>query len=537
MSQMTFDLLKKHFPYNQMRLEQEIILKKIAEDWETHRFFIISAPTGVGKSAIAIAIGNAVVELGKLAAISTPLKILQKQYSKDFGEEKYNMKEVMGRNNYLCNNPLGAAHGLTCADGPGFLSKDDCPHCPYVIARNIASQAQIALLNTTYYVHTKRSPYFNNRNILIIDEGHTISEELTSLCEVKISNFALRRAFSDARVKVPEFKTLDEYDEWLEKVRNACQKYITNINTELKEFNVEVANLAYYKTRCAELDKFTQLQTKIARYQEYSEEIEWVWEYVEDKKDDRKTSLVLKPLTTSCFAHDFLFNGMEKIILMSATFLSKKQTCRDLGIKEDNTMWIDVDSPFPIENHKFIRAYAGSLNYKEIDKTLPKLLLIINKLLDIHKEHKGIIHTNSFKIADYIEKHIDNDRLLIQKQGEPASEVLRLHHEREDATVIVSPSMTEGVDLYDDLSRWQVIVKLPWAFLGDKYVKTKAEKYPDWYSANMVTTFVQAMGRSIRHTNDWAVTYCTDPSFDYFIGMKAKNEGLLPKHIQKIMKV
>jgi len=533
---MTFDLLKKHFPFEKMRLEQEIVLKKIAEEWSSKKFHVLALPCGVGKSPLAVAIGNAVRELEKKAVVTTPLKILQKQYSKDFSDDKFRMKEVMGRNNYMCNNPLGAQHGFTCADGPGFLSKDDCPHCPYVKARNAASEAQIALLNTTYYVHTKRSPYFNDRKVLIVDEGHNISEELVSMCEVKINNFAIRRAFRDPNVSIPELNSLKEYSEWLNKVLEVCTKYIGNINHELESFNVEASNVAYYKTRVSEMEKFVQLKTKIERYLDYSH-LEWVWQYQKDEKDDKRTFISLKPLSTHEFAYDYIFSGMDKVILMSATFLSKKQTCRDLGIKEEDTQWIEVDSPFPIENHRFIRSYAGSLNYKEIKKTLPKLMVILQKIIDIHKDHKGIIHANSFAISEYIESTIKNDRLLIQKQGQPASEILKIHHERKDPTIIVSPSMTEGVDLFDDLSRWQIIVKLPFLFLGDKYIKTKAEKYPEWYSANMVTTFVQAMGRSIRNSNDWAVTYCTDPTFDYFIGQKAKNEGLLPSHIKKIIGV
>jgi len=176
-------------------------------------------------------------------------------------------------------------------------------------------------------------------------------------------------------------------------------------------------------------------------------------------------------------------------------------------------------------------------------KLISKRKIGIRKVYDLNVKDNhnyianGIVvhNCNSFKIADYIKNHIRDNRLLIQEKGMSNTDILKKHKESKKPTIIVSPSMTEGVDLYDDLSRWQIIVKLPFLFLGDKYIRVKSEKYPSWYLYKMVLTFVQAMGRSIRHENDWAITYCTDPSFEFFIRQKAKQENLLPKHIWKII--
>ena len=93
-------------------------------------------------------------------------------------------------------------------------------------------------------------------------------------------------------------------------------------------------------------------------------------------------------------------------------------------------------------------------------------------------------------------------------------------HESQGAkygSVLLSPSMMEGIDLHDDLSEFQVIIKLPWANLGDVRVKTKSQLDPDWYANKMWTSILQASGRSTRHEEDTSITYILDSNFVFFL--------------------
>ena len=83
-------------------------------------------------------------------------------------------------------------------------------------------------------------------------------------------------------------------------------------------------------------------------------------------------------------------------------------------------------------------------------------------------------------------------------------------------TVLVSPSSHEGLDLYGDRSRFQVIAKLPYASLGDKRVKRRMENDKSWYTLHTAQKLIQACGRSIRSDSDYAVTYILDAGFDGF---------------------
>ena len=86
--------------------------------------------------------------------------------------------------------------------------------------------------------------------------------------------------------------------------------------------------------------------------------------------------------------------------------------------------------------------------------------------------------------------------------------------------------MTTGVDLPDDLSRFQILVKLPFASLGDARVKKKSDLNPMWYRFQMWMTLMQSAGRSTRSETDHCVSYILDASFYHFW---EKDKMYLPK--------
>ena len=94
-----------------------------------------------------------------------------------------------------------------------------------------------------------------------------------------------------------------------------------------------------------------------------------------------------------------------------------------------------------------------------------------------------------------------------------------------EATVLLSPSMTEGVDLKEDLSRFQIICKVPFPYLGDKLVRKKMNKWYWWYDLQTAKTIIQSVGRSIRSESDSAVTYILDSSWERFYGKNKKLFG------------
>jgi Rad3-related DNA helicase len=107
-----------------------------------------------------------------------------------------------------------------------------------------------------------------------------------------------------------------------------------------------------------------------------------------------------------------------------------------------------------------------------------------------------------------------------------------LHISSKKPTILVSPSMTEGIDLYDELSRFQIIVKVPFPYLGDNFIKTKMNRVPGWYEWETAKTIIQASGRSVRHDEDYTMTYILDSDMKFFY---TKNHSYFPKWYRDAM--
>jgi Rad3-related DNA helicase len=145
-------------------------------------------------------------------------------------------------------------------------------------------------------------------------------------------------------------------------------------------------------------------------------------------------------------------------------------------------------------------------------------------ILDSHPEEKGIIHAVNFKIAQYLVETIRSDRLLIHGSDD-RERVLNEHLRSESPTVLISPSMMEGVDLSDDHSRFQVLCKVPYPFLGDHVIRRRLETNKGWYPYQTIKSIIQSMGRSIRNESDYATSYILDSDWEKFLGM---NRGMFP---------
>jgi Rad3-related DNA helicase len=89
-------------------------------------------------------------------------------------------------------------------------------------------------------------------------------------------------------------------------------------------------------------------------------------------------------------------------------------------------------------------------------------------------------------------------------------DVIQRLMDSENPLVLVAPSVDEGIDLPDDLCRFQIIYKVPYPDMGNKQIKARMKKDPDWYAYKTVISLVQAYGRGMRHKDDYCITYITD---------------------------
>ena len=237
----------------------------------------------------------------------------------------------------------------------------------------------------------------------------------------------------------------------------------------------------------------------------------------------------LKPLDVSPYCKS-VFTKCNKSLMMSATILDLDTFCRGIGLEPDDVKVIRVGSDFPLQNRPIYPLNVAYLNYDALHKDAVKQIIAgaIDRIMTEHKDHKGIIHTTSYEQLNFIKENISKDnrrRLLETNPDVQRDEIIEEHINATRPTVLISPSLHLGLDLKDDLSRFQVITKVPYPSLGDRWINEKRKRNENWYKWQTALRLVQGYGRSVRSKEDWATTYVLDSAFGYFV---FRNKDILP---------
>jgi Rad3-related DNA helicase len=540
-----------------VRDKQQKILSEIEQALKSgFKHIFLEAPTGFGKSPVAIALAR---YLGS-SHICTATKDLQAQYSRDFPF----VREVKGKSNFLCLVKCDTGLEETCEYGP--CMKDDGYDCIYktrmtdykaegegtkyeiidldIFAKkkyidNMKSQLKIIDLEwkPCHYYHQKwiaaRSShtiynykYFlsdlfysgniHQRKLLVIDEAHTVESEVADFRSFVIYRDALMHLIPKL-----QFPNKMEYniETWID--------FGTELREELLKF-IDKASDAVEDNKSYEPYTEKNLIDALAKEKNVAAVIEdmkcnrnnWIVTNVEKNSSNQLRRVVLTPLNVSNYFNDILSMGAVTLF-MSATILSKNYLCKVIGLKPDQVQFIRVEqSEFPVKNRPIYLMNIAWLNAKTIGQSLPSIANAVNNIMSIHKNEKGIIHTTSYSQLQFIKNNISREntaRLIETGPMFDRNEILQKHSKTTKPTVLISPSLYLGVDLKDYLSRFQIIVKVPYPDLTDRKIAAMKLRDPKWYNWNTILRLVQAYGRSIRSKDDFANTYILDSSISYLI--------------------
>lgn len=552
----------EYFPFKSSpRVEQiEAINFALNSYLNGKKYVIVSAATGCGKSAIGITISrflrstNLFTQNSLLDSTSTTLversfgtfilttqKILQQQYMNDFGGDEPNkLKTIKSSTSYMCQMHKDVDEKLSCGEVHRLMSAnaffkvmyEPCVcKCKYKLDKQIFLNSLEGVTNYSYFfAESKYAKGIQKRELIIADEAHSLQENLGSFVELSISE---KFAQQQLNVKMPDdFKDIKAVFSWVKiqylKALKLKVVEIAKILDNLKDVSSKIKSLQEHATRHDLLDKHL---CKINRFIETFDADNWIWNLIPAQgKSQRK--IELKPIDVSHFAEDHLFNYADRFLFLSATIFDKSIFCQSLGLKDEEVDFIRLRSPFETKNRIIHIMPIGSMSKKEIENTLPQMCKAIKVLLEEHKQDKGIIHTVNNKITNSIIENI-NDPRLVTHNCENRELILKLHEECKKPSVLVSPSMTEGVDLSGDKSRFQIICKMPFPYLGDKIIQKRMQLNPRWYSYKTMLSFIQAVGRSVRNQNDYAITYVLDSDWNMFFKI---SKNMFPEEILESIK-
>jgi len=178
------------------------------------------------------------------------------------------------------------------------------------------------------------------------------------------------------------------------------------------------------------------------------------------------------------------------------------------GLEEAAVRSFASDSPFPLAQRRIDYRPVGALSKTTLARLEPALFTEVAKILDGHPREKGLIHAPSYAPAGVwwptsrraagVGAPADLGRVHGGQGARPRSA-----SDFPAPTVLVSPSLREGVDLPDDFLRFQVMTKVPYPDLGDPWTAARRARDPRWYALETAKALVQAYGRSCRHADDY----------------------------------
>ncbi|MDE1769161.1 MAG: DEAD/DEAH box helicase family protein [Thaumarchaeota archaeon] len=550
----------EYFPeeYKPREIQKEI-LQGIEEQMKVgYKTIILSAPTGVGKSLIAATLAR---YYGS-SFVVTASKQLQDQYSKDL---KFLMP-VKGKSNFAClklmdqesilqsDTKIAIQKGLTCEKGlceettmksgkkvkevciykpklgePEDITKQFCHYyeqkyraltSPHSIW-NYASYFQLMKFNRKAYAEYVSKP------IAIFDEAHKVEDQIIQFIGVDIYNGLLSECGIDASTY--DLKDAGMIIQLLDDLARSYSKQLLDLQ-ESRSFmlNPDYVLLAKLEAR---YEKMANAHAEI-----YSNKGNFVINepYMDERGNFRSVSI--KPLDISKYVKTFF--DIENQIFMSAT-IDKDSFCENAGLDPSKVGFVDTPrSPFAADKRRINFLNSRKLSYSS---SKDDELAVIKKIDDIMSEHgheRGLILTSSEKRCFDIRNNLsekNRSRIRIchsrNENGMTQDEVLQEHSFDEDG-VLLSSSLWEGVDLKDDLSRFQIIAKVPYPNLSEKRTKVKMQQFPLWYKSQTLTKLLQGFGRSIRSEDDWAVTYVLDSAASDLL---MQSKSMIPKAYQDVL--
>ena len=537
--------LLSQFPGTPRQTQVEALNKIEKAVANNKKYIIVCAPTGSGKSHIGASIAlsgknspqgfvdmvddlslfdkdetgcgyiNAehAINYGKhRSMVCTVTKALQDQYT---GLFPYDCVMFKGKSNYMCDvdNNLDC-EAAPCVTDPSL--KRQCQmgrKCKYYNARNSALVNKFSVMNYNAFMclpeHTRQIEY------LVCDEASELEDAIADHYTVNIAYTQLASALAILNIdKLTSERVTDGYA-WLknlnEQLKSEQERFASRLSkskTNKKKLSQEISNYKYIK--CLS-DTIGLLLSN--------------WYMTEIVIECKPDNVTFTPLNVNNLA-EAIFSCAQTVILMSATIIDPPNFARRLGIKDYE--YIEIDNTFdPKKSPIYCKVAKFNLNYANIDTNLPKVIEQVDKICEHYVDKKGVIHTHSFKITEKIQNTFKrNKRFIYREPGLNNERLIKMHTGRPDASVMVSPSLTFGTDLPDDLGRFQVIVKLPYPSLGSKKVKTLFERDKSWYSAKMLNELVQACGRCTRHIEDYSDTFILDGQILQVLKM---NWGKLPQ--------
>ncbi len=462
----------------------------------------IEAPTGLGKSALALAYANLIGSPSTVVCTATIS--LQGQYERDFKDTL----AVKGRSNFSCT-----ANGMTADEGECLVDQDARCASEYHVMRDAIPDARFIVTNYAFYLTelVRLQCLSKTPSLLVCDEGHRLLDQLDQFSKSRLE----AGLACSLGVPASAWDTMRSARAWAKK------------NIEKVESNFFRA----VKTRDSRAKKWKKLlgqcQSVLAARDDY---------------------IVLKegelfeaaPLWPHRMARQLLFSAERETLIMSATLYGGHGLAELLGLNREEYGGVLAFSPFPPERWPVHFDPVARLSARAEPDEWRKMAAAVHSYVHKRRDVKGIVHVTaraqvSEVMGAAMECHECAPRLILPNKGITREETLKQFRKSPPGHWLCHYSVGEGEDFKDDQCRIQLITKVPYSALSDDLTKLRlnTDIGQGWYDSVTASKIAQIAGRGMRHEGDFCETVILDGSF---AALYERAEDLFPKWFRKLLK-
>lgn len=462
------------------------------------RFSLLSAPTGSGKSAILISIARA---LGARLLYLVVTKALEDQIYNEFLPT--GIYDIRGHSNYPCAS--------TIFDDDGEISDLSCPArgrgaCKYDKAVEECKGRDV-VTNYAHWISMCKAgepDRLGHFDLIVLDEGHNAHDVLVSSLSVKLYSRSIKLLLALNLPRPSDDFSISQWRDWC-KVAISKAREIYSQHSKADK-------------RHPTLPRLTKLGRDLSRFLSESEHSAWIVEETPFRGVERR-GVILTPVWGRHYAEQYLFRGIPRVILSSATLTPKVGEYLDIDVRKSDSdaEFYEIASSFNPASRPLIYINGSVKVSHDMGEGLTQIWMnTIDAIIEANKQYKGIIHSRSYKRGkDIVYRSRHTNILLSHNTGETRT-IVEKFKLSDPPCALVSPAVEEGFDFTDDQCRWQIISKLPLIDSRSPLIQARLKDDKSYGYHLTAQSVIQQVGRGTRSSKDWCRTYIPDYQWLWF---------------------
>jgi len=412
--------------------QKEVVLDIVKTFFEGNcNLYLLDAPTGSGKSIIALTVAGFLTEFKMRGYILASDLMLQTQYEKDL--RRYNLQwgSIKGVDNYSCVvNTEKFSMGECRMKNVSYEEAENLPcfsDCGYLYNRKVAIKSPVAILNYSYWLiqrnYVEGKMQDNGKGVPFPIRDFTLCDEAHKVPEIVQNHFS-------PRIDEKTFDKLDKLRSILTKnniahirstparIRNVInslkrEKDQDKIYFHLKEFELILQDFAKAGTKLKEYtaSKYPKQVTVPKEWRFYLGLSDWakdchckfedynhiISQVGIDKmiKNDQGEHLMFNCLDESYMMDRHFHSQAGFKLLMTATMGEPATFLKNIGAT--NARYFKMDSHFDYEKSPIYFYPKRRMSMSQKEKNMPWMQRKIDQILNNHPEENGIIHSGSYE--------------------------------------------------------------------------------------------------------------------------------------------